>query len=75
MGYKIYSYSVLRSTSLDFQDKVPYLAAILEDEQGKRTSEFVHGYVDGMTININDPVVAETGADGQKIFRLAANPK
>ena len=72
MPYKIYSYSVLRSASLDFQDKVPYLVAVLEDEHGNRKSEFVHGYVDGMTIKINDPVLAETGADGTEIYKLAA---
>jgi uncharacterized OB-fold protein len=72
VNYKIYSYSVLRSTSLDFQDKLPYVVAILEDQEGKRRSEFLHGYADGMTVNVNDPVVAEIGADGAEVFRLAA---
>jgi len=71
MNYKIYSFAVMRSASLDFQDKVPYLTAILEDENGNRKSEFVHGYVDGMTININDRVVSEKGADGVEIYRIA----
>jgi hypothetical protein len=75
VGYKIYSYSVLRSTSLDFQDKLPYLVAVLEDGQGNRRSEFIHGYEDGMTISINDPVAVETGADGAEIYKLAAARK
>ena len=75
MAYKIYSYTVLRSASLGFQDKAPYLVAVLEDEHGKRKSEFIHGYADGMTIKINDPVIAETGTDGTEIYKLAAGQK
>ena len=70
--YTIYSYTVMRSSTLDFQDKVPYLAAILKDDNtGFRQTEFIHGYEDGMEIHIGDTVCAIVNENGEEIFSLA----
>lgn len=70
MNCKIYTYTVTRNTSLDFQDKTPYLVAILEDDNGNKKSEFIHGYTDGMEIHINDPVVLEVDSNGNETHKL-----
>ncbi len=70
--YTIYSYTVMRSSTLDFQDKVPYLVAILNDNNtGRRQTEYVRGYQDGMAINIGDAVNISISEHGEKIFSLA----
>jgi hypothetical protein len=62
----------MRSSTLDFQDKVPYLAAILQDsDTGLRRTEFIYGYKDGMDIHIGDRVYATVNEHGEEIFSLA----
>lgn len=43
---KIYTYSIVYSTSEQFEDKVPYVTAILEDDEGVRFPSFVAGYTE-----------------------------
>lgn len=70
-GAKIYTYSVLSSSSQEFKDKVPYVAAILERSNGERFASLVDGYKDGATIAIGQAVRC-TGHDaaGQPTFSL-----
>lgn len=44
------------ASSAEFQDRVPYVAAILEREDHTRFPAFVHGYEPGRTIEIGMPV-------------------
>lgn len=69
--YQIYSYTVMRSSTIDFQDKVPYLVAILKDENSNlRHTEYINGYKDGMVINIGDTVYGTINSDGEESFSL-----
>lgn len=71
MKTTIYTYSVLYSSSIDFQDKCPYAVAVLEQEDGTRFSAFLQGYQPGMTIGIGQEVKsAGTGEAGMPIFTL-----
>jgi uncharacterized OB-fold protein len=69
---KIYTYSVLSSSSQEFKDKVPYITAILERSNGERFASLVDGYKDGATIAIGQDVVC-TGHDaaGKETYALA----
>jgi uncharacterized OB-fold protein len=66
---KIYTYSVLFSSSEEFQDKVPYVSAILETEDGRRFASLIAGYRPNMEIRIGQEV-KETGQgeDGAPLF-------
>lgn len=66
----IYSYSVVRSGPAGFQDRTPYLLALIEDGTGVRMAQ-VEGYRDGAEIVIGAPVefVAEDGK-GNPVYRL-----
>lgn len=55
---KIYSYTIIRSSTKDFADKVPYCAAIIEMEDGTKKEVFLDGYTDGMEIHIGATVKA-----------------
>ena len=70
--YTIHSYTVMRSSTLDFQDKVPYLVAILNDNSTElKQTEYIHGYEDGKVVKIGDTVCATVNKNGEKIFSLA----
>ena len=49
---KIFTYSILRSSTEAFADRLPYCSAILELEDGRRVAALLDGYVDGMTVEI-----------------------
>lgn len=53
---KIYTYSILFSSSEEFQDKVPYLSAILEMDDGQRFASLIEGYRPDMEIRIGQEV-------------------
>lgn len=59
---KIYTYSILFSSSQEFKDKVPYVAAILERKNGERFASLLDGYTDGTTVAIGQDVRC-TGRD------------
>ncbi len=67
---KIYSYTILHSSSEDFQDRTPYLIAILENDKGERVAGIVEGYSDGVTVEINMPVTSEIEEDGTAVYKL-----
>ena len=48
---KIYTYSIVYSPSEEFKDKVPYVVAVLE-ENNERFSTFVEGYKEDLDIKI-----------------------
>lgn len=52
----IYSYSVVYSSSVDFQDQTPYLCAIVEQADGQRIASFVQGYAEGTEVAIGQQV-------------------
>lgn len=56
MSAKIYTYTVIRSSTEQFADKVPYVVAILEQNDGNRFTAFVDGYKDGMDVKIGQEV-------------------
>ena len=49
---KIFTYSILRSSTEAFADRLPYCSAILEMEDGSHVAALLDGYVDGMTVEI-----------------------
>ena len=69
---KIYTYSILHSTSEEFKDRVPYVCAILERSNGERFASLLDGYADGMKVDIGQ-VVRATGQDatGKPTYALA----
>lgn len=52
----IYTYSILYSTTEAFADKLPYVSAILEREDGSRFASLLGGFVQGMEIKIGQAV-------------------
>ena len=55
---KIYSYTIIRSSTKDFADKVPYCAAVIEMEDGTKKEVLLDGYTDGMEVCIGATVKA-----------------
>ena len=68
---KIYTFSILRSSTDAFADKVPYCSAIVEFENGARLAALLDGYSDGIDVSIGQTVTF-LGADiaGNDIFVL-----
>lgn len=68
---RIYSYSVVYTSSVDFNDKTPYACAIIEDADGQRASCILEGYVVGSEVKVGMPV-KELGKneDGTLCFGL-----
>lgn len=66
----IYSFSVVHTASVEFQDKTPYACAIIEDEDG-RHSCILEGYEAGRELAVGMPV-QPAGVDeaGKKRYRL-----
>lgn len=57
---KIYTYSILYNTFESHADKVPYVVAIVEDENGKRQAAYIENYTPDQEVKIGMEVV-ETG--------------
>lgn len=53
---KIYTYSILYSTTEAFTAKLPYVTAILEAEDGSRFASLLEGYQSGMQVKIGQEV-------------------
>ncbi len=69
---KIYTYSILRSTTPAFLNRIPYLSAIIEREDGTRFASLLEGYADGSQVKIDRPVIsAGTDKNGRELFKLA----
>jgi uncharacterized OB-fold protein len=70
MKATIYTYTVIRSSTIDFKDKTPYVAGIVESEEGK-IAALIEGYQEGMPISIGQTVVfSHLDAKGNKVFRF-----
>lgn len=61
---KIYTYTVVHVSSVEFRDRVPYACAIIQDDEGARASCILEGYTPGVPIAINLPV-RELAPDGE----------
>ncbi|HPE16110.1 MAG TPA: hypothetical protein PK597_04060 [Oscillospiraceae bacterium] len=70
--YKIYTFSVVRSTTPAFLDRLPYLCAVLQAPDGARFAALVEGYRDGMEVHVDD-AVRSVGKDerGKERYALA----
>ena len=68
---KIYTYSILYSSTEEFKDRTPYLTTILEKESGERFAALVDGWKEGMEVKIGQEVHS-TGpdADGKQHYSL-----
>jgi uncharacterized OB-fold protein len=62
---KIYSYTILHSAAVEFASRTPYVCAIIEDEDGKRTSCILDGWKEGMPVEVGMPVKGTEGKDGK----------
>ena len=60
----IYSYSVIYSSTFDFQDKTPYLCAVLETSPENRLVSFIEGYKEGTEVKIGQQVYRVKSKDG-----------
>ena len=66
----IFTYSVIRSGAVGFQEQVPYLLALVEEDRQIRMAQ-VQGYKDGTPVLIGQEVefVADDGK-GNPVYRL-----
>lgn len=48
---KIYTYTIIYSSTEDYKDKTPYVAGIVEDA-GERRAALIEGYAEGMDVRI-----------------------
>lgn len=66
---KIFTYSILRSSTEAFADRLPYCSAILELEDGSHVAALLDGYIDGMTVEVGMEVKA-VETDGGISYKL-----
>ena len=66
----IFTYSVIRSGAAGFQERIPYLLALVEENRQVRMTQ-VEGYRDGSEVRIGEEVefVAEDGK-GNPVYRF-----
>lgn len=68
---KIYTYSILYSTFPIFTEKLPYVSAILEREDGVRFPSLLEGFTEGMEVNIGQEVkYLGTNEEGKETYSL-----
>ncbi len=68
---KIYTFSIIYNTFESYEDKLPYVVAIVEDEQGARFGAYVENYQEGMEVHVGDSVeCVGTGETGSLICRF-----
>lgn len=53
---KIITYTVIHNTSEAFNDKIPYLIALVEYGEEERVLSFIEGYELGQKVNIGQEV-------------------
>lgn len=69
---KIYTYSILHSTSEEFKDRVPYVCAILERSNGERFASLLDGYTPNAKVEIGQVVQCKgRDASGKETYALA----
>ena len=66
----ILTYSVIRSGAVGFQDRIPYLLALVEEDRQIRMAQ-VEGFTEGTKVSIGQEVefVVEDGR-GNPVYRL-----
>lgn len=64
--YKIFSHTMVRTTTVEYSDMVPYCAVLLEDENGEKFPAILDGVKDGDEVAIGMKVVK----DGE-LYKLA----
>lgn len=65
---KIYSYAIVHTSTIAFQDRTPYVCAILEDENGNRESCILEGYTEKTSVGIGMEVEKTPGPNGSTIY-------
>lgn len=67
----IYTYSVITSAAEAFKDKVPYLIALVEKDDGSHVLSRIEGYTEGREIKVGMPVeFVSDDEHGNPLFRL-----
>ncbi len=67
----IYTYSILYSTFPAFTDKLPYVSAILEREDGTKFPSLLEGFNEGMEVEIGQEAkFLGMDENGQEIYSL-----
>lgn len=68
---QIYTYSIIYSASLDFAEKVPFVVAVLENQEDDRFMSYIEGYEKGQEIEIGTEVeFLKLNDDGNPIYRF-----
>ncbi len=69
---KIYTFSILYNTFESYEDKLPYVVAIVEDEEGNRYSANILNFQDGDKVEVGMEV-KQTGVteEGYLLCELA----
>ncbi len=69
--YTIYTHTTLFSSTEAMSDKVPYLVAVVADENDNRVSAKIEGFELGMNIEVGMPVYKKLNAEtGEEYFSL-----
>lgn len=68
---RIYTFSILYSTTEAFIDKLPYVTAILETESGERFAALLEGYKSGSEVKVGQEVkLIAQNEFGKNIYSL-----
>lgn len=67
----IYSYTIVRVPAKAFTEKAPFAVAVLTDDEGKRFSSFVEGYVDGQEVKVGEKVTfSYLDGQGREVYHF-----
>lgn len=70
---KIYTFTIIHSSTEEFKDKTPYVAGIVEDSKGRRAT-LIEGYRVGMQIKVGmDVFYSHNDKANNPIYRFAEN--
>ena len=68
---RIYSYTIVYSSTEAMKDKTPYIVAIVEKPDGEKVSALVEGYTPQAKVAIgNEVAFCRQGAGGSSVYRL-----
>jgi uncharacterized OB-fold protein len=71
-NYKLYSYTIIRTSGADFADKTPYLSGLIEDETSVRKVVYLGAYTEGTKVNLGACVkFKQISESGLEEFTLA----
>jgi uncharacterized OB-fold protein len=70
MEYVVYSFTVIRTSSEEFQEMTPYVCGLLEDQRGKRKVVYMGHYDESKPIQIGRSVVMDhVDPSGIEVYR------